>query len=58
MMTEKHLITGATGFTGFYLAKKLANEGGVAVGLDIKKGYGEELEKLGSDSDKELEQVN
>ena len=47
MMTEKHLVTGATGFTGFNLAKRLANEGEEVVGLDIQKGYGEELEKLG-----------
>ena len=41
-MTEKHLVTGATGFTGFNLAKRLANEGEEVVGLDIMKGYGEE----------------
>lgn len=57
---SKHFVTGATGFTGFNLAKRLANEGEEVVGLDIKKGYGEELEKLGvevvlgSVNDKEL----
>ena len=59
-MAKKHLVTGATGFTGFNLAKRLANEGEDVVGLDIKKGYGEELEELGvevilgSASDREL----
>ncbi len=57
---SKHFVTGTTGFTGFNLAKRLADEGEEVVGLDIKKGYSEELEKsgvevvIGSVNDKEL----
>ena len=46
-MTEKHLVTGGTGFTGYNLAKRLAKEGKEVIVLDIKRGYGDELEKLG-----------
>lgn len=57
---SKHFVTGTTGFTGFNLAKRLADKGEEVVGLDIKKGYSEELEKsgvkvvIGSVNDKEL----
>lgn len=57
---SKHFVTGTTGFTGFNLAKRLADNGEEVVGLDIKKGYSEELEKsgvevvIGSVNDKEL----
>ena len=46
-MREKHLVTGGTGFTGYNLAKRLAKEGKEVIALDIKRGYGDELEKLG-----------
>jgi nucleoside-diphosphate-sugar epimerase len=46
-MGEKHLVTGGTGFTGCNLAMRLAKEGKDVIVLDIKRGYGDELEKLG-----------
>jgi len=46
-MTKKHLVTGGTGFTGYSLAKRLVKEEQEVIVLDIKKGYGDELEKLG-----------
>lgn len=46
-MSGKHLVTGVTGFTGFNLAKRLVKEGEEVIGLDVKKGYGDELENLG-----------
>ena len=46
-MVEKHLVTGGTGFTGCNLAKRLAKEGKEVIALDIKKGCGDELEKMG-----------
>ena len=46
-MGEIHLVTGGTGFTGAKLAMRLAKEGKDVIALDIKKGYGDELEKMG-----------
>jgi 2-alkyl-3-oxoalkanoate reductase len=45
----KVLVTGATGFTGKALVKRLLNDGHVVVGLDYKEGHKtEELRRLGA----------
>lgn len=44
---SKHLVTGGTGFTGYNLAKRLAENGEDVIALDIKDGYKDDLEKLG-----------
>nr|QNO41767.1 GDP-mannose 4,6-dehydratase [Methanosarcinales archaeon ANME-2c ERB4] len=47
MMTEKHLVTGATGFTGYNLVKRLVKEGNEVSVLVRKTINTEKLKKLG-----------
>ena len=44
---SRHLVTGGTGFTGYNLAKRLAEMGEDVIALDIKDGFRDRLEKLG-----------
>lgn len=44
---SRHLVTGGMGFTGYNLAKRLAENGEDVIALDIKEGYKDRLEKLG-----------
>jgi nucleoside-diphosphate-sugar epimerase len=46
-MVDRHLVTGWTGFTGAKLAMRLFREGKEVIVLDITRGYGDELEKMG-----------
>ena len=46
-MTEKHLVTGATGFTGFNLVERLVKEGNEVSVLVRKSSNTEKLKKLG-----------
>jgi nucleoside-diphosphate-sugar epimerase len=44
---SRNLVTGGTGFTGYNLAKRLAEMGEDVIALDIKDGFKDRLEKLG-----------
>lgn len=38
-MKQKYLVTGAAGFIGFFLAKRLLEEGNIVIGIDNINEY-------------------